>query len=111
MTCVRGRKPRSVVAASSLTVRSLVKKRAPLWRNASRRSAAASGMPPASRRATLSSARLAASGFCDPRPKRPTSHLPREEPLEAQASLLAAWGEGEQAGGQAVDPGVVPELL
>src|SRR3954452_15960274 len=73
MTCVSGRKPRSVVTASSLTVRSLVKNRLPLWRNASRRSAAASGMPPASRRATLSSARLADSGSCDPRPKRPIS--------------------------------------
>src|SRR3954452_6592131 len=110
MTCVSGRKPRSVVTASSLTVRSLVKNRLPLWRNASRRSAAASGMPPASSRATLSSARLADSGSCDPRPKRPISHLTREEPLEGQAARLAALGEGEQVGGQAVDPGVDPEL-
>src|SRR3954470_270726 len=111
MTWVSGRKPRPVVAASSLTGRSLEKTRAPVGGTPWSRSAAASGMPPASSRATLSSARLADSGSCDPRPKRPISHLTREEPLEGQAALLAALGEGEQVGGQAVDPGVDPELL
>src|SRR4051794_9113621 len=108
MTCVSGRKPRSVVAASSLTVRSLVKKRAPLWRKASRRSAAASGMPPASKRATLSSARLADSGSCDPRPKRPIS---LSAVARGRGGPARCAGERQEVGGQAVDPGVDAELL
>src|SRR4051795_5038051 len=127
-----GRKPASRVTTSSLTERSLVKKRSPLARKASRRSEAASEMPPAASAASLSSARRRAAGAGPPRggsarPPPPPRSAGRggarrgrarrggasagEQPLERRAPALARLREGEQVGRQRLDPRVDRQLL